>query len=499
MLAIRGITMARILFVEDEPHLQELLLVSVMDLYEAEVVSSAEEALALLSKSNTQFDIAVVDVGLPKMSGLDLIPHLLNISPSLVIISVSATNRVDLAVEAMKRGAKDFLLKPFDLDKFLNVLTLAAIYSQNKKATKSKEKEVVSCQIMGQSPPMQEILQQIRTVAPFNSTILITGETGTGKELVAQTLHLQSTRAKQPFVAINCAAIPEQLLEDELFGHIKGAFTGAQNAREGRFEQANGGTLFLDEIADMNLALQAKLLRVLQERKFEKLGSAKTIDVDVRIVAATSANLEERIQQGAFRPDLYYRLNIINIHLPPVRERKEDILNLAEYFLVRFCGNNALPTKTLAADAQEALVCYNWPGNVRQLQNAMERVAILTCENTVIRFKDLPKEVKDSFEFAAKVSPQPVLNSYTNNKPQLSKPINKSELLLPEEGLNFDSVVTEIERELLCQSLRKTRGNKMQAAKLLNMKRTTFVEKLKRLGVSDDLIESEDFFTSKSA
>jgi DNA-binding NtrC family response regulator len=371
-------------------------------------------------------------------------------------------------------------------------------YSEVIEEVEITEKDFASNQILGQSPAMQEILQQVKTVAPFNSSVLITGETGTGKELIARRLHAQSRRSKAPFVAINCAAIPEQLLEDELFGHIKGAFTGAQNPREGRFEQANGGTLFLDEIGDMNLALQAKLLRVLQERKFEKLGSSKTINVDVRIVAATSANLEERIQQGTFRPDLYYRLNIINIHLPPVKERKEDVLILAEYFLKRFCITNGLPTKALAIEAQKALISYDWPGNVRQLQNAMERMAILTAENTVIKFNDLPKEVKNNFELTNKQAPQTVFNNHTINK-YFSNFINKNSFLLPEGGVNFDSIVTEVERELLCQSLRKTHGNKMQAAKLLKMKRTTFVEKLKRLGLSENLVENENYLMSKTA
>lgn len=454
----------RVLFVEDEAHLREMLLISVADLYEAEAVSSAEEALVKISQ--VDFNIAVVDVGLPRMSGLDLIPHLLNLCPGIAIISASATNQVDLAVEAMKRGATDFLLKPFDLDRFLNLLTLCA----NRTTQPSKAsfcKEITTFQMVGNSFSMKEISKQVTTIAPFNSSILITGETGTGKELVAQNIHRQSPRAKNPFIALNCAAIPEQLLEDELFGHVKGAFTGAQNAREGRFEQANKGTLFLDEIGDMNLSLQAKLLRVLQERKFEKLGSSRSVDVDVRVVAATSANLEKRMQEGTFRPDLYYRLNVINIHMPPLRQRKEDIAELAEYFLARFCGSNALPAKSLDKEAEQLLLCYNWPGNIRQLQNVMERSAILSCENKLIGIKDLPKELQQIASEDAILIP-------TNTDP---KKVQNS--------IDFESVVTEVEKDLLCQTLRKTGGNKMQAAKLLNMKRTTFIEKLKRLGITD--------------
>ena len=315
-------------------------------------------------------------------------------------------------------------------------------------------------------------MAQATQIAAFNTTVLVTGETGTGKELLARSIHQQSPRARQPFVALNCAAVPEQLLEDELFGHVKGAFTGAHSTREGRFEQANGGTLFLDEIGDMSLPLQAKLLRVLQEREFEKLGSARTVKVDVRIIAATSADIEKRIAEGSFRADLYYRLNVVRLHLPSLRHRADDIQPLAEHLLSRFCLSAGLPPKQVAVEALDALISYRWPGNIRQLQNAMERAAAMTSLASVVGLEDLPEEVRGGA--VSGISPILLRNA--------DLPINEA---IPDQGMNFDTVVTEVERTLLFESLKKTGGNKMQAAKLLNMKRTTFVEKLKRLEIPE--------------
>jgi DNA-binding NtrC family response regulator len=460
--------MARILFVEDDEHMRKVLKMGVAASaasHEAEMTTSAEEALQRAACA--QFDIAVVDVHLPKMSGIDLIPHLLRISPGIAIVAISGGSTTQMAIEAMKRGAIDFLLKPFEIESFLSVIDATAARLTNKTARSEKTHY---SQIIAAAPIMQGLLTQVTTIAPFNTTILITGETGTGKEMIARAVHQQSNRAKKPFVALNCAAIPEQLLEDELFGHVKGAFTGAHQAREGRFEQADGGTLFLDEIGDMSIHLQAKLLRVLQEREFEKLGSSRSTKVEVRIVAATSANLEKKIQDGRFRADLYYRLNVVRLNLPPLRERPEDVMLLAEHLLARFCEGAGLPIKSLSEEASAALAEYSWPGNVRQLQNAMERAAALSGLEKTILLKDLPEELqKEAAESAY--------------KPISIAAVPSIEEISPEQGLNFDAVVMGIERELLCRSLEKAGGNKMQAAKMLNMKRTTFVEKLKRLGI----------------
>lgn len=461
----------RILFVEDERQLLDVLLKAAEETdYYAEGVSSAEAAIERLQQE--AFDIIVTDVGLPGMSGLDLLQHLQGLRTGIITVVMTALGTVDVAVEAMKRGATDFITKPFALNTLLGAIRVAA--ERVTRQALLPGKGVAGINVVAESPQMRKVFDQVSAIAPFNTTVLLTGETGTGKEIVAQAIHKQSQRQNRALVPLNCAAIPENLLEDELFGHVKGAFTGAQTAREGRFEQANGGSLFLDEIGDMSLPLQSKLLRVLQEREFEKLGSSRTIKVDVRIIAATSADLEQRVSEGSFRSDLFYRLNVVHLKLPPLRDRKDDIVPLAETLLARFCASAGLPSKSISEEVRGALLTYRWPGNVRQLQNSMERAAALTGAATTIKLVDLPEEVSGG----AVSGITPALTSPPPAVPDAS---------IPDQGLSFDAVVTKVERELLLQSLNKTGGNKMQAAKLLNMKRTTFVEKLKRLQ-----IETED-------
>lgn len=452
----------RILFVEDEDNLRGVLVdVATSDGYEAEGVATAEAALERLA--GEAYDIVVTDVTLPGMSGLDLLPHLARLQPRAVSIVITAYGTVDIAVEAMKRGATDFLTKPIALDNLLGALRVAAGRACAQRVPIAWG-DFSDNQIVATSAIMRRLLDSVAAVAPFNTTVLVTGETGTGKELTARAIHQNSPRKTRSLVTLNCAAVPEQLLEDELFGHVKGAFTGAQNARAGRFEKADGGTLFLDEIGEMSLAMQAKLLRVLQEREFEKLGTSRTMKVDVRVVAATSANLERRIEEGQFRADLYYRLNVVHLRVPPLRERTQDIQPLAEHLLARFCSNAGLPVKSIDEQVWPMLISYHWPGNVRQLQNAMERAAALSNLRTVIRPNDFPEEVRDE-PLAA-----PLSGALTEALP---------------EGLNINAVVSDVERNLLLQSLDKTGGNKTHAAKLLHMKRTTFVEKLKRLQHTD--------------
>jgi DNA-binding NtrC family response regulator len=451
----------QILFVEDEDNLRGVLLdVATTNGYKAAGVATAEAALERLASED--FHIVVTDVTLPGMSGLDLLPHLSRLQPRCVSIVITAYGTIDIAVEAMKRGATDFLTKPIALDNLLGALRVAAARASAQRVPPSSV-DFSDNQIIATSPVMRRLFDSVTTVAPFNTTVLITGETGTGKELTARAIHQHSPRNIRTLVTLNCAAIPEQLLEDELFGHVKGAFTGAQNAREGRFEKANGGTLFLDEIGEMSLTMQAKLLRVLQEREFEKLGSSRTLKVDVRIVAATSADLERRIEEGHFRPDLYYRLNVVHLRVPPLRERPQDIQPLAEHLIARFCANAGLPVKSIDEQVWPVLDAYHWPGNVRQLQNAMERAAALSGMRPIIQLSDFPEEVRDQSGNCASPS---------------------GARLTPEasiEGQSMNAVVSNVERQLLLQSLNKTGGNKTRAAKLLNMKRTTFVEKLKRL------------------
>jgi transcriptional regulator with GAF, ATPase, and Fis domain len=306
---------------------------------------------------------------------------------------------------------------------------------------------------------MTNLMQLLETVAPTNSTVLITGETGTGKEVVARAIHHNSPRRVQRFVALNCSAIPESLLEAELFGHVRGAFTGAVGNRQGRLEQAHKGTLFLDEVGTMSPALQMKLLRVLQEREFERVGDSHTIKVDVRVVAATNNDLARMVADGLFREDLYYRLNVIPIQLPPLRDRKEDIPLLVQHFLERLRGDQAQPRAsiTVSQQAMRRLMSYHWPGNVRQLENAMERACAFSVGRTQIEAADLPPELQDA--------PAPAI---------------APSVALPEGGLDLETYVARIERELIERSLERTGGNRGQAARLLNLKRTTLVEKLKR-------------------
>jgi DNA-binding NtrC family response regulator len=458
----------RILFVEDDPQVRNVLLGTVEQEYEAVAAGSAEAALELLVRE--AFDIIVTDIRLPGMSGLDLLQRLPPLRAGIVSLVITGHGTIDLAVEAMKRGATDFLTKPFTPDELLGALQVAA-ERVSRKAFASPG-GVSGINVIAESTAMRAVIEQVAAIAPFNTTVLVTGETGTGKEIVARALHQQSPRRNRPLVALNCAAVPEQLLEDELFGHVKGAFTGAQNAREGRFEQADGGSLFLDEIGDMSLALQSKLLRVLQEREFEKLGSSRTTRVDVRIIAATSADLERRVNEGGFRTDLFYRLNVVHLRLPPLRARREDIGLLAEKLLERFCASAGLPQKRIAPEVMEALNKYHWPGNVRQLQNAMERAAALTGLATQISLPDLPEEIRHATPHGYGVLP---------TAKTISQPASFVPATIPDEGLSYDAIVARVERELLLQSLNKTGGNKVRAAKLLQMKRTTFSEKLKRL------------------
>jgi DNA-binding NtrC family response regulator len=479
----------RILFVEHDAPGREALLTAVSGKYAAAAVSTAEEAMERLAQES--FEVVVLDANLPGMSGLDLLQHCPRRRPGIITIVTAAEATVEVAVEAMKRGATEFLIKPFPADELLSVLQVAEERAdRHALAATGTGSGMAAVELVAESEPMRRVMAHVASVAPFNTTVLVTGETGTGKELVARSIHQQSTRRGRPFVALNCAAVPEQLLEDELFGHVKGAFTGAHNAREGRFEQADGGTLFLDEIGDMSLPLQAKLLRVLQEREFEKLGSSRTTRVDVRIVAATSANLERRVADGSFRADLYYRLNVVHLKLPPLRERAADVRPLAEQLLARFCQSAGLPTKQISDEVWQALMNYYWPGNVRQLQNAMERAAALSGAAPVIFSHDLPEEVRGGAPHGVSTFLTPAVSHAVshavNNAAGAASAGPGVPTTIPDEGLSYEAIVAKVERDLLLQSLNKTGGNKVRAARLLQMKRTTFAEKLKRLQISEE-------------
>jgi DNA-binding NtrC family response regulator len=462
---------AKILVVEDDIRLRNLLLEAIaLEGHQIEGAESVETAINQLEKE--KFDIVLTDVNLPGKSGLELLPICLRYNPNTYLLVMTGFGTIDTAVQAMKLGAADFLCKPIALNDLIGAIRIAV--QRIEEVPLATTTSISNSPIIASSAVMLKLLEQVETIAPFKINVLITGETGTGKELIAKAVHQTSPRAKNPFVALNCAAIPEHLLEDELFGHVKGAFTGAQTDRKGRFEQADGGTLFLDEIGDMNLSLQAKLLRILQESEFERLGSSKTIKVDVRIVGATSADLEKKMADGSFRADLYHRLNVVHLNVPPLRERPDDIIVLAQGLLERFCRSAGLPVKTISEEAYHALISYNFPGNVRQLQNAVERAAVFSGIAPNVLLEHLPEEIKNQtnmFQLPA--------NSFIP-------------ATIPNEGIDLSGIVSQIERELLLQTLNKTGGNKMQAAKLLNMKRTTLVEKIKRLQIEDEDTGADD-------
>jgi two-component system nitrogen regulation response regulator NtrX len=374
--------MAKILIIDDEESIRTTLAKILEDEgHRMTLCESGEEGLAQFARE--EFDLVLLDLWLPGMDGMVILERLRNAgAPPVIVISGHGT--VDTAVRATRLGAYDFLEKPLSLDRVL--LTIGHALSDRKLRDQVRDLRrnlAIDELLIGESEPMRKLDQQIRSAAPSNSRVLVSGENGSGKEIIARTLHRLSQRAEQPFVDVNCAAIPEELIESELFGHRKGAFTGAIDERKGKFELADGGTLFLDEIGDMSLRTQAKVLRVLQEQTFQKVGGQQPITVDVRVIAATNKNLEAEIGAGSFRSDLYYRLNVIPIDVPPLRARGNDVILLAEYFLRRFAAETGSRRKKLSAGAAAKLKAYHWPGNVRELRNVIERLAILLQNDTI--------------------------------------------------------------------------------------------------------------------
>jgi DNA-binding NtrC family response regulator len=453
-----------VLLVEDEAPLRETLAERLADGgFAVDQAESGERAIERLAEF--AYDILITDLRLPGLGGTSVLETALQRYPDIVVLVVTGYGTVKDAVDAIKRGAADFVTKPFQFDELRHAIDAALekrrLKSENAYLRSQLEARYKVEGMVGRSAAMRDLFQLLETVAATTSTILITGETGTGKEIVARAIHHNSPRRAQRFVALSCSAIPETLLEAELFGHTRGAFTGAVATRQGRLEQAHKGTLFLDEVGTMSPALQMKLLRALQEREFERVGDAHTIRVDVRVIAATNSDLAKMVADGTFREDLFYRLNVIPIALPPLRERREDIPLLVQHFLETFCREQVPPraAMTVSQQALRQLMAYSWPGNVRQLENAMERAVALSAGRTQVELADLPPEIQHA---ATTVAP---------------------DLIFPEDGLDLDTYVRGIERELIKRSLEKTRGNKGQAARLLHLKRTTLVEKLKRLGL----------------
>jgi len=456
-------SLKHLLLVEDEEALREAIAERLGD-HEFHVVQAASGEAALERLADFAFDVVITDLRLPGLDGGQVVEVALERYPDIVAIVITGFGTVKDAVETIKKGAADFITKPFQFDALLHVLRSAfeqrRLRSENDYLRSQLQERFRIDGVVGHSRAMRELFQLLETVAATSSTVLITGETGTGKELAARAIHHSSARQAHRFVALNCSAIPETLLEAELFGHARGAFTGAVGTRQGKLELAHKGTLFLDEVGTMSPALQAKLLRVLQEREFERVGDSHTIRIDVRIIAATHADLKQRVAEGSFREDLYYRLNVIPIHLPPLRERRDDVPLLAQHFLQKL-GREQSPPRghvTISQEAMRRLMAHPWPGNVRQLENAVERALALSPGRSQIEVSDLPPEVQQSDDLS------PVSTDW-----------------FPDDGLDFDEHVRRLERSLITRALGRTNGNKRQAAKLLNLKRTTLIEKLKRL------------------
>ncbi len=454
-----------LLLVDDERALREATAERLEEHgFQVVQAESGEEALERLS--DFAFDVIITDLRLPGINGTEVVQTTLEQYPDIVGVVVTGYGTVKDAVEAIKRGASDFITKPFQFDHLLHILSTALeqrrLKSENAYLRSQLEERYRFEGIVGRSLPMRQLFEVLETVSGTASTILVTGETGTGKELVARAIHHNSPRKNHRFVALNCGAIPENLLEAELFGHVRGAFTGAVATRAGRLEQANGGTLFLDEVGTMSAGLQAKLLRALQEREFERVGDTHSIRVDVRVIAATNSDLERMMEEGVFRKDLYYRLNVIPIHLPPLRERRDDIPLLVRSLLHKL-GQQLDPARGDVVFSQEAmrrLMAHDWPGNIRQLENVIERALALTPGRSQIDVGDLQAGVGAGPARQASV-----------------------DVTLPEEGVDLQRYVHDVERELIRHALERTGGNKNKAAQLLGIKRTTLVEKAKRLGL----------------
>ncbi|MEJ2197620.1 MAG: sigma-54 dependent transcriptional regulator [Desulfuromonadales bacterium] len=451
--------MQSILIVDDEKSIRESLTGILQDEgFTPTSVDNGEKAIEKISEDKP--DLILLDIWMPGMDGLETLTKIRDIYPDQLVVMMSGHGTIETAVRSTKLGAYDFIEKPLSLEKVLlciqNAVKIGQLVEENRelKAKIGKENEMI-----GSSKLIRELKKQIKIAAPTSGWILITGENGTGKELVARSIHHNSRRHDKPFVEVNCAAIPEELIESELFGHEKGSFTGATTQRRGKFDQAHQGTLFLDEIGDMSLKTQAKVLRILQEHKFERVGGNKTIEVDVRVIAATNKDLEKEISGGQFREDLYYRLNVIPFHVPPLRERKSDIPHLATHFLEYFCSKESRETKNLDEDAMQAIQEYSWPGNVRELKNLIERLVIMSPGNTITRGQ-LPQSI-----FGKQQSASTDLGSITLSAD------------------TYRSAKEEFEKEFLVQKLEENDWNISRTAEAIEIERSNLHRKIKSYGI----------------
>ncbi len=468
--------MQEVLVIDDTDSIRDLLAEYLKE-HGFDVSGAADGRAGLDLLKQRRFDLFFVDLVMPGMGGIDLLREARELGIDTPAIVITGFGTIQTAVEAMRLGAYDYITKPFILEELLMTVNRALEYRKLQAENASLKRQLKDKydfrRMIGNSLPMQKLYRIIEKVADTDSTVLISGESGTGKELVAKTIHFNSSRANNPFVPVNCAAIPRDLIESELFGHEKGAFTGAVGTRVGRFELANGGTVFLDEIGELPAALQVKLLRVIQEREFERVGGTRTIRLDVRILAATNRDLEQATRDGAFREDLFYRLNVIPVRVPPLREREDDIPLLLDHFLSEFCRKKKKTPLKVSPDAAALLRRYQWPGNVRELENAVERMIILNDRGT-ITVEDLPDHVRKVTGPVARRAP-----AEGGAFPGLAKSLEWTP-----SGIDLNGVLDELERALILQALDKSGGVKNRAAALLGLTRTTLIEKIKKKGLS---------------
>lgn len=455
---------SKVLIVDDESTLRTAIF-RVLERRGLQVTTAGRiEEARLMASTDQALDLAIVDMNLPDGNGIDLMGWLKSQHPGCQVIILTGHATIESAVQATQKGAFHFMTKPFNMDELVSLsekaLSHKKLEQENKNLKTELNRRQSFDQIIGQNETIKTVLSLVDRVADTDSTVMITGESGTGKELIARAIHNNSSRRDQPFVAINCGAIPSELLESELFGHVKGAFTGAIATRVGRFELADGGTIFLDEIGDLEPALQVKLLRVLQERSFEPVGSTKSITVDVRVIAATNKDLETLAHEGSFREDLFYRLNVIPINLPSLRDRRSDIPLLFAHFIEHFNRTKSRKLTGITTEAMESLMNYSWPGNIRELENLVERLAILKGVGQIeihdlpVKYRTAPSLVQESLSFD-----------------------------IPDVGMDFNTAVDQFENQLILRALEKTGWNRNQAALLLRLNRTTLVEKIKKKGL----------------
>ena len=460
----------QILVADDEPNMRKVLRgLLEHDGYEVHLAENGAKALDTLD--NNHIDIVITDLRMPGIDGMDLLKRINAVNEHLPVIIITAHGTVGTAVEAIKLGAFDYITKPFERRTLRDIVSKAARTCELSKKDATLERDPAGrFHIIGKSEPMQEIFQMVDRVAATPSTVLITGESGTGKELVARALHENSTRVDAPYIRVNCAAIPPTLIESELFGYEKGAFTGADTEKPGRFELADNGTLFLDEIGEISLGMQVKLLRAIQEGEFERVGAVTTTSVDVRLITATNKDLKQMIADGFFREDLFYRLNVVHMHLPPLREREQDLALLTDYFLEKYNERLQKSVEVVDSSAMEVLLSYSWPGNIRELENVIER-CVLFCDDKVIGLQHLPPDISGAETPVPSTGEIPIpddLQIDTGLKDQVK------------------AVTANLEKQLIVKALEQTKRNVTRAARLLKISRKSLQTKMKDFGLRDD-------------